>query len=154
MDEEAAMEHQQQKDLFTKHWRKVKPPEPSEVQLQIALNEHLAWRKRGGVVHFHVPNGGERDKREAAKLKAMGVLPGVSDLVFVWIDGAGRLHNLYLELKVKGRKPTLVQREFAQAIRTAGAEYAVADNLDDALELLVERGLIKPDNRIAALGRL
>ena len=141
------MEYQQQRDLFTKRWRRrmLKPPEPSEVQFQIALNEHLAWRKRPGVVHFHVPNGEERDKRVAAKLKAMGVLPGVADLVFVSIDGCGRLRVLFLELKAKGRKPTLVQREFAEAVRTAGAEYAVADNIDAALELLREHGIIKPE---------
>lgn len=33
---------------------------------------------------FHVPNGGNRDPREAAKFKAMGVVAGVSDLIFLY----------------------------------------------------------------------
>jgi hypothetical protein len=32
---------------------------------------------------FHVPNGGNRDPREGAKFKAMGVVAGVSDLIFI-----------------------------------------------------------------------
>lgn len=33
---------------------------------------------------FHVPNGGKRNSREANKLKAMGVVPGIPDLLFLW----------------------------------------------------------------------
>lgn len=51
---------------------------------------------------FHVPNGGTRDPREAAKFKAMGVVAGVSDLIFLYnsrafvfefknVNGKGRL---------------------------------------------------------------
>lgn len=32
---------------------------------------------------FHVPNGGSRDIREGAKLKAMGVIPGIPDLLCI-----------------------------------------------------------------------
>lgn len=54
---------------------------------------------------FAIPNGGYRDKREAAKLKAMGVKAGVPDLclpvpMYYW-------HGLYIELKrpdSKGKK--------------------------------------------------
>jgi DNA topoisomerase IB len=134
---------EQQKDLLTNRWRKVRAPDPLEVQVQIALIQHLHWRARRGVVYFHCPNGELRDKKSAAKLRAMGVLPGVSDLVFVWIDDEGQLHNLYLELKARGRKPTPEQVAFADAIRDAGAEYDFADNLDDALRLLDARGLLR-----------
>lgn len=33
---------------------------------------------------FHVPNGGVRSKIEAARLKAMGVVAGVADLIFLY----------------------------------------------------------------------
>lgn len=45
----------------------------------------------------HIPNGGRRDKREAMRLKAQGVKPGVSDL-FLPVARCG-YHGLYIEMK-------------------------------------------------------
>jgi len=45
----------------------------------------------------HIPNGGSRNKAEAAKLKAMGVSPGFPDL-FLPIK-RGRYSGLFIELK-------------------------------------------------------
>lgn len=132
----------QQKDLFSKRWRKIKRWEPSELQLQISLIDNLKYRCRPGVVYFHVANGEERDDRVAAKLKAMGVLPGVADLVFVWL-GEARLQLLFLELKRRGAKLEPEQRTFADRIRAAGADYDMADNIDTALDILSRRGILK-----------
>ena len=33
------------------------------------------------IISFHVPNGGKRSAREAARLKRQGVLAGVSDIL-------------------------------------------------------------------------
>lgn len=46
---------------------------------------------------IHIPNGGFRDKREAAKLKAMGAKTGVSDLFLA--KPFGRYAGLWVELK-------------------------------------------------------
>lgn len=132
----------QQKDLITGRWRKVRAADPAEHQVQIALIQHLKYRARPGVIYFHVPNGGLRGKAEAAKFKAMGTLPGVTDLIFVWNDG-GRLQNLYLELKAKGRHRAIEQRNFAKAVIAAGAHYGLADNIDTALDILKEFHLLK-----------
>jgi hypothetical protein len=135
------MSEPQQKDLLTNRWRKVRAPVLPEHQLQIALVQHLKYRARPGVIYFHVPNGELRDKRAAAKLKAMGVKPGVSDLVFVWDDHG--LRNLYLELKVKGGRQTLEQITFAEVIQNAGASYRCAGGLDEALAILKGFNLLK-----------
>ena len=133
-----------QKDLLTGRWRTVKAPAPSEVQVQAALVRHLQFRARPDLVYFHVPNGELRDKRAAAKLKAMGVLPGVSDLVFVWYDyAADRLKNLYLELKTRGRKQSAEQQDFAAAIAAVHADYVCVHNLDAALDTLKQLGLLQ-----------
>jgi len=107
---------------------------------------------------FHVPNGEERDKRVAAKLKAMGVLPGVSDLVFLWKEIDERefetrkyLRVLFLELKLPGRQTTEDQVEFGLAARVTGADFAVARSIDQALAELEQRGLLRKDRRIGAL---
>lgn len=46
---------------------------------------------------FSIPNGGKRDKREGARLKAQGVKAGVSD-IFLPLPKEG-FHGLYIELK-------------------------------------------------------
>ena len=45
----------------------------------------------------HIPNGGSRNKREAARLKRMGVLAGVSDLHLPVSKGG--YNSLYIEMK-------------------------------------------------------
>lgn len=58
------------------------------------------YENRGDLTFFAVPNGGHRNKREAARLKGLGVRPGVADLVLVF-DG----HVIFLELKsAEGRQ--------------------------------------------------
>lgn len=56
---------------------------------------------------WHTPNGGKRNAREAARLKAMGVKAGVPD-VFVAIPMNG-WSGLFIELKCEGRKTTGAQ---------------------------------------------
>lgn len=48
-----------------------------EAREQQAVVEWCAWKR---IPIFHIPNGGRRDKREAASLKRQGVKPGVPDL--------------------------------------------------------------------------
>jgi len=50
-----------------------------------------------GLLH-HIPNGGLRDKREGARLKASGVIAGVCDL-FLPMARRGA-HGLYIEMKL------------------------------------------------------
>lgn len=135
----------QQKDMFSKRWRQVRAPEPSELQLHISLIEHLKYRALPHVTYWHVPNGELRDKAAAAKLNAMGVLPGVADLVFVWCEPPrdGLLRNLYLELKARGRMMSPEQNVFADRMVDVGAYYACADNIDDALAILERHGILK-----------
>jgi hypothetical protein len=124
---------EQQKDLMTGRWRKIRGPNPLEYQLQISVIQQIRWRcRRRDVTCFHSPNGEVRDKRTAAKLKAMGVLPGVSDLIilFGW-------QVLFLELKSRGRKLTDEQKWFAkQVVDVHGHCFESADNIDDAVLIL------------------
>ena len=46
---------------------------------QYAWNTYPASR----LMLFHVPNGGRRSKIEAMQFKAMGVIPGVADMIFI-----------------------------------------------------------------------
>lgn len=51
-----------------------------------------------------IPNGGKRNAREASRLKREGALAGVSD-IFLPVARKG-FHGLYIELKIKGGKPS------------------------------------------------
>jgi hypothetical protein len=144
-----------QKDLLTKRWRTVRALEPSELQLQISVVRHLQWRCREGVIWFAVPNGELRDKRTGAKLKAMGVRPGVADLIFIWgeLISTPRLEVtpqlLFLELKARGGRLSPPQIEFRDIMRKCGAPFEVADNIDDAIALLDRYGILKRPGVVA-----
>jgi hypothetical protein len=129
-----------QKSLFTKRWNKVRPLEPSELQIQISLVARLKLQASPGVVFFHVPNGEVRNKVTAAKLKAMGVLPGVADLLFFW--KAEGLRALFLELKSRKGRQSQPQRLFQDRSEFIGIYYECTDNIDEAIAILTKYGIL------------
>jgi hypothetical protein len=138
----------QQRDLFTRRWRKLAEPQKEVTSLHIPLVSMLRWCVRPDVIWRHVPNGEHRDPRTAAKLKAMGILPGSADLEFHWCeaDGAGKKRCvLHLELKVGNRRQSESQAGFELAMRLLGDDYHVVRSIDEAILILGERGLIRAD---------
>src|SRR5262245_11721224 len=117
-----------------------------EQQLQRAVIEHLRWRARPGVWWTHIPLGGLRSKIEAAIMRGLGVTRGCPDLLIVL---EGRAH--FLELKAPRGRVSAAQHECHKALRAAGATAAVANNIDEALELLGSWQVLRPDvsNQIA-----
>ena len=108
-----------------------------EHQVQKAIAQYLDMRK---VCWFAVPNGGQRNKIVAAKLKAEGVKSGVPDICIV--AGGGMAY--FLEVKKpktadsgKGllSKP---QKEFIAKIEEAGGEVAVVYSVADVIEQCIE----------------
>lgn len=76
-------------------------PEPYEYQIQISVIEWAETERYKGnplaLYLHHSPNGGDRDKREAARFKAMGTQSGYPDLT---LDIAkGGYHGMRIELK-------------------------------------------------------
>lgn len=137
----------QQRDLFTRRWRKLAEPQREDTTLHIPLATMLRWCIRPDVLWRHYPAGELRDKRTAAKLKAMGVLPGAADLEFHWCEadanGGKRRRVLHLELKVGNRKQNDAQVAFELAVRLLGDDYHVARNIDEAIAVVGEHGLIR-----------
>ena len=79
----------------------------------------------------HVPNGGKRGIKEAARLKAAGVKAGVPDVVLP--VSRGGYHGLYIELKAGKNRPTAEQTEWLTALGRNGYRTAVCYTLDDAI---------------------
>ena len=100
---------------------------PSEHQEQCALFEWAAWMANT-MPELHlmhaIPNGGKRDIRTAAKLKAEGVKPGVPD-IFLPVPRGGK-HGLYIELKRrKGGTVSAAQEAWIRALTEQGYVCAV-----------------------------
>src|SRR5690348_12761291 len=95
-----------------------------EDDIQRAVFEHLRWRGLPDVFAFHVPNGGKRNRTEAAIFKGLGARAGVPDIIVVH---QGRCFAI--ELKTEAGRLTIVQREAIAALERAGAATAVCRGL-------------------------
>lgn len=86
---------------------------------------------------FHVPNGGSRNKIEAAKFKAQGVKPGVPDVVLpVPSDG---YHGLFIEMKRRsGGRVSEDQAAWIEILRKYGYKAEVCKGFDEAVKLVEE----------------
>lgn len=99
----------------------------TEVQEQEALMEYcqrFAQRVPALALLFHIPNGEKREPSTAARLKRMGVKPGIPDL-FLPVPMQGS-HGLWIELKRMGGKPTAIQEAWHGALRQQGYAVVVA----------------------------
>lgn len=69
---------------------------------------------------YHIPNGGSRNRIEAANLKRQGVKAGVPDLCLP--VARANWHGLYIEMKAGKNTTTEKQEEWISALR--GQNYA------------------------------
>lgn len=99
----------------------------SEDQLQA---ECFQWHwnaypdKRGRL--FHV-NQKARNAIEGNRMKAMGVVPGVSDLIYLRPKDEG---NLYIEMKTETGVQSKEQKEFEQLVTRLGYQYIICRSFD------------------------
>ena len=80
----------------------MKHPE-SDMQMACVRWFRLQYPRHAELL-FAVPNGGRRDVREAARLKAEGVVSGIPDLFLAVTHPKHSVCGLFIELKAgKGR---------------------------------------------------
>lgn len=75
---------------------------------------------------FSVPNGGSRNVIEAKKMKATGLLSGVSDLIIIRPEKV-----LFIELKIEKGIQSESQKEFQSRIEKLGYEYHLVRSLEE-----------------------
>jgi hypothetical protein len=116
---------------------------PSEARIQADL---WAWLNntyliRHRCIAFHIPNGGARDAREGASLKAQGVVPGVADL-FIGANGK----SLFLEMKTQTGTQSPNQRDWGNRAMLQGFRYEVVRSVQEAKAIithfLIECGVV------------
>lgn len=115
----------------------MKQPVPSEhieatrLMRVVRLHEpaHPALR-----LFYAVPNGGDRNKAVAGKMKAEGQRPGVPDYALP-VARAG-FHGLYIELKSLTGYASREQKEWIEALRAEGYRAEVCRGWEKAWEVL------------------
>lgn len=120
-----------------KEAQKRKEPKLSESQQQ---TECMRWFRQEYPQFanncFAVPNGGFRNPKTAAILKREGVLSGVPDVCLA--VARNPYHGLYLELKVKGNKPTENQLAVMAALKEQGYCCEVVYSTEEFKEVITK----------------
>lgn len=99
----------------------------SEIQLQASCfqfmwNEYPFTRR----LFFHVPNGGSRDAREGAQLKASGVVAGIPDMILIHKGSA-----FGFEIKTLTGKVSPVQDQVHKAWAEDGTPVYIIRSFDE-----------------------
>jgi hypothetical protein len=94
------------------------------------------------INHFwwaHYPAGGARTPAEGGIFKAMGVVPGVADILV--IPHGGIAH--WLEVKAAKGGQSESQKAFAGVMIALGCPYAVVRAVDEADTMLRQWGVVR-----------
>jgi VRR-NUC domain len=111
----------------------------TEAQLQRLIFAHVRARGAPRTFLFHPMNGGiHQIGRRAGINSAMGVIPGVPDLIGV---REGRFYAL--ELKIENGRLSDAQQDALIRLRDAGATATHAHGLDQALQILERWQLLR-----------
>ena len=110
-------------------------PRDLEHRLQCAC---VRWFRLAYPQHHHnlfaVPNGGYRTPATAAKIKAEGALPGVSDLIL--LIARGGYHGLLIEMKTDKGRQSEAQREWQRLIEADGYKYVVVRSIEEFIKVV------------------
>lgn len=119
--------------------------EEQEQQAVMEWASYMAGRYPELSLLHHVPNGGSRNRLEAAKLKRMGVKAGVPDLVLPVPRGG--YAGAYIEMKVGRNTTTEKQREWGKRLKEQGYYVKVCYSAREVEEVL-EKYLKEPKTRM------
>lgn len=99
----------------------------------------LTWIRRVAphCFVFHPANGGSRHRLEAIKLKMLGVVAGVPDLIV--FGPGGRAYCLEVKAEKGSLQPT--QKAFARQMEDLGIGWALVRSVDDARAAFASWGI-------------
>lgn len=136
-----ALQAQSPNPVWVKERKARAKPKHVENDLQVQCVKLL--RSLPATLAFSVPNhigyGGKNSGARIgfmARQKAMGLLPGVSDLIVMYIDSYGEPAVLCLELKSEKGSLSESQQNFAALCDKVGADFYIIRSLDDLVATL------------------
>lgn len=95
----------------------------------------VEWCRARGLFVWHTANESKAPPQWRAKLRILGLLPGVSDLLVV---SGPPIMLTAVELKAEGGRPTREQLAFIHRIRECGGQGRVCVGRDEAIAYLTE----------------
>lgn len=107
----------------------------SEDQLQYACFNwfHNTFHEHRQML-FHV-NNKAKNRIEGVHMKSMGVVKGISDLIFISTSGV----VYFLELKLPGKTQSEEQITFQQKVTVRGLHYEIITNLEQFKQFIWAR---------------
>ena len=110
----------------------MNPTEDDEQAAVISWADFMQdrWPELGLL--FHIPNGGYRHPATAARMKELGVKPGVPDLFLP--AARGNYHGLWIEMKrQKGGRVSPMQMAWMDSLTRQGYKTAVCHGAAEAI---------------------
>lgn len=109
--------------------RKRPSEEEHHIQCECVKYFNLQYPRLRGRL-FAVPNGGRRDEKTAAKLKAEGVVAGVADLIL--LKSNRDYGALLIEMKTRKGRQRDSQKQWEETVCADGEyKYVVCRSFDD-----------------------
>lgn len=110
-------------------------PRRDEERLQKGCIKWFRYQYPGKTdLLFHAANGERRDKITGAKLKAMGVVSGVADLILM--EQRHGYGALCIELKTQKGRLSASQNRWGDSVTCAGYKYVVVRSLDEFIRVV------------------
>ena len=103
----------------------------SDLQSRCVYWFRLQYPKYAKIL-FSVPNGGKRNKVEAAIMKGEGTVSGVSDLILLVSNG--KYSSLCIEIKAGKGKQTENQKDWQTEAEKHGNKYVVCNSIDSFIK--------------------
>ncbi|MEJ2905056.1 VRR-NUC domain-containing protein [Pedobacter panaciterrae] len=104
----------------------------SEAEMQAEIFQYF-WNEypKTRRLLFHVPNGGSRNKIEAVRLRAQGVVKGVTDFILLGLNGM-----VGIELKIPGGIISDDQQKIHSAWIKQGYKVCVCWSKEEAISII------------------
>lgn len=112
------------------------PHEANEQEALFGWARYMCGKYPEIELLYHIPNGGSRNRIEAANLKRQGVKAGVPDLCLP--VPRGRFHGLYIEMKYGKNKPSEKQTKWLSTLRSQGYAAEICYGWQQAAELITK----------------
>lgn len=113
-----------------------KRSEATEQERVINWARRNEYRCKDLKMLFHIPNGGSRNKIEAAHLKAQGVKAGVPDL-FLAVP-VREYSGLFVEMKYGRNKTTEKQEWWLEELKKQGYMTTICYGAEEAIQTIAE----------------